>query len=333
MIQDHVHQFRELQGKRYARLLTLAVACYCSSLGGGAENQLTKILLTVGFNKSNFTSVNQNDAKAAFKVFGESIGRKRGYDVVTQIEVYDTVAEFSKGIIQDGIQLAVIDCWDYLSLDLDEIMDPSFVFAQHGDLLEPYVLLTRRDNGARSLEELREQDILVLENTYTKLARHWLDTILLEQNLGTIVEFFANAKTADKSSAAVLPVFFGQSAACIVDQSAFDLMDELNPQVGLQLRVVATSKPFLDTVLCVKRTGWQSEKERKDLMESLEALHQEPEGKQILTVFKASELEAFQDEYLDDLRELKATHNRLTNATKTSTDASARQSSEGRKLR
>ena len=110
-------------------------------------------------------------------------------------------------------------------------------------------------------------------------------------------------------------------------------MDELNPQVGLQLRVVATSKPFLDTVLCVKRTGWQSEKERKDLMESLEALHQEPEGKQILTVFKASELEAFQDEYLDDLRELKATHNRLTNATKTSTDASARQSSEGRKLR
>lgn len=272
------------------------------------------IQLKVGANQSNFVSVNRNDAEAAIRSFATTVGRKRGYAVEPEIEIYDTAAEYAKGIAEKGVQLAIIDCWDYLSFDLHGVMEPLFVFSEPGSPLEPYLLLTPESKGARTLAELRGQNIVILEYTNANLSRQWLETMLLEQNLGALSEFFKKAETVVKPSAAVLSVFFGQRPACVVDQSAFQLMSELNPQVGRRLRAIATSEPYLDTILCVRRDGWRSEQERKDLIASLEELHLEPEGQQILSVFGVSRLEPFKEELLATVRRLKATHDRLTHS-------------------
>ncbi|MBI4661312.1 MAG: PhnD/SsuA/transferrin family substrate-binding protein [Verrucomicrobia bacterium] len=306
--------------------------CALSFSAVGAEKPLIRTRLKVGVNQSNFVNVNRNDAEAAVKTFAETVGRRRGYVVAPEIEVYDSAAEFAKGIAERGVQLAVIDCWDYLSFDLLGVMEPMFVFEEPGGPLEPYVLLTPREKGGQSLAELRGQEIVILQNTNANLSWQWLETMLLEQNLGALPEFFRKAEIVNKPSAAVLPVFFGQRAACVVDQSAFQLMSELNPQVGKRLRAIATSKPYLDTILCLRKEGWQSEQEKKDLIASLEDLHKQPEGQQILTVFKVSKLEPFKEELLDTVRELKATHNRLTSLAKGSANASKPSSGHGKDL-
>jgi len=254
---------------------------------------------------------------------------RRGWACPHSVEIYDTAAEFAKGIAEKGVQLAIIDCWDYLSFDLHGVMEPLFVFSEPGGPLEPYLLLTPAGKGARSLAELREQEIVILENTNANLSRQWLETMLLKQNLGALSEFFKKAEAVVKPSAAVLPVFFGQRAACVVDQSTFQLMSELNPQVGRRLRAIATSKPFLDTILCVRIDGWQSEQERKDLIASLKEMHLEPEGQQILTVFKVSRLEPFTEELLATVRDLKTTHDRLARVDQTSAPFSKKLSGTG----
>ena len=289
----------------------LFVLSLCSTPSSGAEKPLIRTRLKVAFNQSNFVSVNRNDAEAAFKVFVETAGKKRGYAVQSEMEVFNTAAEFAKGIVEKRVQLAIIDCWDYLSFDLRGVMEPAFVFVEPGGALESYVLVTGREKGAQSLQELRGQDIVLLENANANLSRLWLETMLLERNLGGAADFFKKTETVAKASAAVLPVFFGQRAACIVDQSAFDLMNELNPQVGKRLQAIQTSAPFLDTILCLSIDGWPTELERKDLIDILAELHQGPEGLQLLTVFKVSKLEPFKAEHLTTVRELKAAHDRF----------------------
>ena len=114
-----------------------------------------------------------------------------------------------------------------------------------------------------------------------------------------------------KPTAAVLPVFFGKKPACVVDDGSFDLMKELNPQVGQILQVVAISDTLADVVVCLREEHWSSDKLKADTITALNELHMDPAGKQICTLFKIDRMVPFQDSQLDTIRKLRTTYESL----------------------
>ena len=84
------------------------------------------------------------------------------------------------------------------------------------------------------------------------LAPVWSETILAREGLGSASGFYGQITTASKISQAVLPVFFRQLDACVVTRSGFETMVELNPQVGRQLKVLASSPPVVPVVFCFR---------------------------------------------------------------------------------
>jgi hypothetical protein len=81
-------------------------------------------------------------------------------------------------------------------------------------------------------------------------------------------------------------------------------MSELNPQVGSNLLVLAVSDPYLESITCIGRSGWPSERARQDLIQAMAEFHLEPNGRQILELFKVDQLVPFKDEYLNTARKL-----------------------------
>ena len=156
----------------------------------------------------------------------------------------------------------------------------------------------------------------MLKNSAANAAvgKTWLDTQLLSAGLETQEKFFESVTVASKPTAAVLPVFFGKVPACTVDEPTFDVMKELNPQVGQQLQVLAISDTFADTVICLREDGWLSPQDKTDTIQSLQNLHSEPVGQQICTLFKIDRLVPFEDAQLDTVRKLRATYAALQNA-------------------
>jgi phosphonate transport system substrate-binding protein len=142
-------------------------------------------------------------------------------------------------------------------------------------------------------------------------ATVWLDTLLLSQKLGTQKTFFGRREVVTKPTAAILPVFFGKKTACVVDEASFDLMKELNPQVGQQLQVVAMSDTFANVVVCLREEGWRSAQEKAKAIRSLNELHLNPVGQQTCTLFKIDRMVPFQDSELDTIRKLRATYETL----------------------
>jgi phosphonate transport system substrate-binding protein len=184
-------------------------------------------------------------------------------------------------------------------------MDPVLVHKVQGSVFKNYLLLTRQGAGLTNLANLRDADLLVLEGKGGDLSHAWLDSLLLAQHLGAKETFFHSLQPVFKPTAAVLPVFFGSKPACLVDRQAFELMSELNPQVGRTLLVLAVSEPYLESVTCVSKSGWSSERARQDLIQTMLDFNLEPNGRQILELFKVDQMVPFRAEYLESVQRLK----------------------------
>lgn len=272
---------------------------------------LKPLTLNVGFTRYAFSNVNRNDAEAAFKVFVQTVARKRGYAITSTTRVFEDAADFEPEIQSGKINLVIIDTWRFLGMNIHQVVSPFFVTTQRGDAGKRYVVLTRQGSQLDKLEDLRGKEILELEVTEANLGRFWLETLLVSSRLGTHETFFSRVQIVNKSSAIVLPVFFGQKPACLVDEAGFEVMKELNPQVGKMLQVVRISEPLADAVLCLRNDGWPNEQQKRDVISALAELHTDPAGQQILTLFKIGQLLPFEEAQLKTVRQLRATHDQL----------------------
>ena len=282
----------------------------------GLAAELIPGVLRVGFTKSCFIGVNRNDAEASFKAFLASVGRQRGYDLQSQVTIFEDSPSFEAAIKGNEIQLAIVDSWQYVSMDIRKVMDPFFVPVPKDDLGRKYVVLTRQGSGLKTLGDLRGKDFARLEMGSATMGRPWLETLLMVNGLGASESFFGRMEVVAKPSAAVLPVFFGNRHACLVDILGFDIMKELNPQIGAKIQVVASSEPFVDTVICLSKDNWGPETRKEDTIRALAELHLEPAGQQILTIFKVTKLARFEESHLEAVKKLRNTYDRLREGTK-----------------
>jgi phosphonate transport system substrate-binding protein len=265
----------------------------------------------VGITRAAFRNINPNDAAAAYTVVLETIGRRHGRHFKATTLIFDDPAAFEATILGGSLHLSVVGAWDYLSMHIDDVAKPSFAVTEDGQVGRRYLILTRRDSGLNALSDMRGKSLVKLDYAAVGAALHWLDTLLAAGRLGSPERFFGSIEVVGKPSAAVLPVFFGKKSACVVDESSFTIMKELNPQVGLALQVVAISERFADALICVREHGWPSDALRAETMQALTDLPQDPGGRQILTLFKIDRLVPFRDEYLDTIRQLRADYAKL----------------------
>jgi len=293
-------------------LLFLLLTCGRLPLTGQGEG----FTLNIGLSRASFPDLNPKDVELSFRVLVEIIARKHGYSSRSVIHIFDRSQEFEAAMKRGEIQVAAVGSWEFSDMDITAAMEPAFVHVEQDKVGLDYVLLTRHEAGMNSLKDLRGKEALVLESSTCRLSTPWLDTLLWDEKLGTREAFFRKLEMVRKPSAAVLPVFFGKSQACVVDRLSFQVMMEMNPQVGRVLQVVATSPPLVSSILCVNRKGWPSDKYREDLVSVLRDLHLGPEGRQILMMFKVARLEPFREDQLGSLRELRAKHRRMGARTK-----------------
>ena len=265
----------------------------------------------VGITRAAFRNINPNDAAAAYMAVLETIGRRHGRHFKATTQIFDDPRVYEAAIRSGSFHVSVVGAWDYLSMHIDDVAKPQFVIVENGQIGRRYIVLTRRDSGLNALADLRGKNILKLDYAALGAAQGWLDTLLATNRLGPQERFFGSLEIVGKPSAAVLSVFFGKKSACVVDESSFKIMKELNPQVGMALQVVASSEKFADVVICIGNSGWPSDAVKAETIQALADLPQDPAGHQILTLFKIDQMVPFRDEYLDTIRQLQAVNARL----------------------
>ena len=263
----------------------------------------------LAFSRSMFTDVNDNDAKAAIKVWGQTVAKERGIPTDPEPTILEGVPALSRALQNqqvDGVGMTLVE---YEVLSREVRFTPIFVSYSAGRVTERYVLLTHQENRITSLADLCGRSLVVYENPRVCLAQPWLDTLLVQQGFKPAAEFVGKITRNNKLSKTVLPVFFHQSDACLVTRSGFETMAELNPQVSKQLKIIATSPEVVPSVFCFRADYGPAFKEA--LFASVRELHKTPAGQQVLTIFHSDRIEDQPASCLDSAMELLATHRKV----------------------
>ena len=263
-----------------------------------------------GFSTNLFRELNENDAKAALKVWVETLAKERGLFADTNVQLLAGGEVLRHALQGERVDGAFLTAAEYWSLGQPALFDRVVYGVTAGEIAEEYLLLVHRTSPITKLADLEGRTLGVLTHSKMSLARCWLDTTLLHEGLKPSAQFLGQIKEHNKLTKAVLPVFFRQADACLITRKGLNTMAELNPQVGKALRILLVS-PRLVPDAFFFRTGYPREAKVRMVAE-LAKITSTVAGQQVLTVFQTDSLQEFPFSCLDSSLNLLEEHRRLT---------------------
>jgi phosphonate transport system substrate-binding protein len=268
--------------------------------------------LRFGFSSETFFNVNESDARAALKIWAQTLSSEQGIPVDPVLDIYSGVDAIKAALLSGAVDAVTMTTLEYWAMRDSVPLGPFIMGRSHGTTTERYVLLVHRDNPATQVADLKGKSLNIAQGARGCLAPIWMETLLFENNLGPAADFWGKTAPGGKLARVVLPVFFRQVDACIVTEAGFRTMSELNPQVGRQLKILAESRELIPVVFCF-RQGLDP-RYRDKLLANIEAIADAVAGRQTLSLFQAERMEQRPISDLDDACALLDRHQHLVEA-------------------
>lgn len=273
--------------RRLVAWLLCALSCTIfAGIAAAAEEAVAPF--RIGFSSAMFTDVNENDVRAAIRVWGQQIGRERNVPIEPNPLLFKETPTLLRALKQNRVDAVGITMVEYHRLRRDIDFEPIFLTYQAGAWAEQYLVLAHRDGPVKTLADLGGRRLAVHNNPRVCLAPLWLDTLLLGQGKPPAGRFMDRIQASIKLAQVILPVFFRQLDACLVTRSGFETMSELNPQLARHLVIVAES-PEVVPALFAFRTNYHSPY-KADIIAGVNALKNTPAGQQVLTIFYSDDI-------------------------------------------
>ena len=253
--------------------------------------------LVIGYDMRVLLDADIKDVKAATELWMGQVAEKNG--LTAEILIYSDPAYMLKDFKDGRVDMASTTTLDYLHIaeEVDTELAYSGIYANEKSN-KKYLLIVRSDAGFVDVNDLARKKLAVQKADDAALL--FLNTHLLRNKQPKTLGFFSSIIEKRKSSQAVLSVFFRQADVCIATDEAFGIMAELNPQIGMQLKVIASSPEIVCTVSFFRKD--YSEKRKAIIRKGAENLVNTVEGKQLLTLFKLAYIYLLKDSDLDSFR-------------------------------
>lgn len=269
-----------------------------------------KSTYTAAFYKNPFDDVNPNDATTAYNVWIKELMKNVNADFLIKVKLYDSFEELTQKLEKDKIALSILSTVDYLTYADKNNFKPMFASLIDNKPGSSYLIITRKDKQFNSISDLKNSSIGITTSYLHKAAAIWLEVLLFNNNLPNKDKFFSRTVESTKDSKVVLDVFFGKLDACLIPESAYAVMTELNPQIKAQLKILDQSPFYMNLVLC-----FTNNLKDKNIYETIKNkiinVTTSSSGKQMLTIMKINSIVPFNEEYLESTKKLLSTYTDL----------------------
>jgi ABC-type phosphate/phosphonate transport system substrate-binding protein len=257
-----------------------------------------------------FAAVNRMDAIASIKVYVDALARRRKLKFSARIEIFTDTGEVVRALSANSVDVLILDTPDYLRLSRNKPLGLTLAGSNRGQLPTHQYLVLVSDPAVEQVARLAGKNLLLCSRTKADFGSAWLESLLTNPQPGGAKALFGSVKTTYRASNCVLPLFFGKADACVVDSLSFDLLKELNPQLG-KLKVIARSEALIEGMVALPN---EASPFRRELVESLLELHKDPDGEQLATMFRVGPMVPVPPTALENVRRLYQRLNQLPGA-------------------
>jgi ABC-type phosphate/phosphonate transport system substrate-binding protein len=257
---------------------------------------------------------NQNDMIAMAKIWAGMIVASTSSWKDANGEVFEDLGRLESSLNSGAVDLVAMATRDYVQMEGSLKAKPSFTYCAGGQIEIEYLLLVHKDSNIFSLKDLKNKRIAITFGERNNLAPLWMDILLMREGLKTKQESPVNLKLVNKSTQAILPVFFRQMDAAIVSRQAFETSSKLNPQLSKNLRVIAASPRLVPIVVVMRNSLTDSQKAL--ILERVLKLHETPGGLQTLIASKLDRMSIWKSEYFLNVKSLVEEYEKLSKAVK-----------------
>lgn len=246
-----------------------------------------------------FSVANRNDVVGAMKLWVEALSCITKLNFDTKVEVLSAQSEIRQRVHEETVDVLVLDNADFLELSDAGSVEGVAVGSQGGHAYAvPYLLLVNQQID--SLSQLRGKHAAYHLHTGAAAALAFTATLMAENHLGRTDAFFESFEPTTKAANCILPLFFEKIQACVVDGHDWEMLKELNPQLGNKMKILAQSAPVLDGVVAFPKVPRPY---RERIIASILQMHEDPLGAQVLSALRSGPLMPYRSEYLDSTRE------------------------------
>jgi phosphonate transport system substrate-binding protein len=261
-----------------------------------AETARKSDSLVVGYSSQVFYNVDPRDVIGLTKVWASLADRKLKYSRETSVVIFKNLAEAENALERNEVDILVTIPDEFISLRGRAPLTPVLSTDYGKNFYVELLLLVRKDSGITRTSQLRGKTLRIETSQKGSIPLQWLDHFLMEQRYSGAREFFSSINMIPKASQVLMPVFFKQCDACLVSKNSYEVMSELNPQISRQMHILEKSPGFVSGIVSVRK---DIRNPRRDAMlETLQDMHNDPQGKQLLTLFRINRLVPFMPEHL-----------------------------------
>jgi len=285
----------------------MLILCDAVWLRSACAAQKESVPCIVGYSEQTVPDIDSRDLEAAFRLWSQELASQYGFNVETIL--YGSTEKLIADFLAKKLDFVGMTSIEFLRAAKTLKVKPEMTQYRNGKSVVRYLVLADASVQKKGLAGLKNKKLSILKNN--TLAQMFLDTSLMKAGLVSSESFFSAVQEKSKESQAILDVFFGKSDICIVTDSAFQTMKEMNPQVGYKLRVMAES-PELVATIGFFRPDWPPEyKQRAMEVLKSDVLKRHERGKQITLLFNIEKVDVLYEEQLDSIKKLLADYDRL----------------------
>jgi ABC-type phosphate/phosphonate transport system substrate-binding protein len=244
-----------------------------------------------------YTAIHAKESRIAMQAILQKIFAPTHPDMRLSLDFLAKDADLKVALTSKPYDVIASTGLDFLQLRKRFHLRPLAILSKTDQPTDTYVLVTRKDKTLEALEQLPDRRLIVEAGGSGEIACLWLDAVLKSRGLPPHQIFFNSQRTGDKPSRILLPVFFGQADACVVPESAFAVINELNPQMEEKLVILERSAGYIS--ILISATDRLEDWARNMVLAETERMHTYPEGRQILTIMQMKRFFKFKPEYLE----------------------------------
>lgn len=248
----------------------------------------------------------QNVTLGFSSAFNSMLGTQ---NVKCDFKSFDSSDELAKAIEQNQVNAFFGSPVEFLKAESYFLENP-IASGNIGNQLKSRILLVvRAESEIKSLAQLRGKKLSIQKFIANDLGGLYLETLLLENKLPLIKNFFLETQSSETSNRALVDLFFKKVDATLLSENYFQIAVELNPQLLLQTRILVASEPYLIFVAALRKGT--PPQEIDGIKNSLLNVNKTAKGKSILNLMKVQGFKEISLNDLSNVRDLIAKNQQL----------------------